>query len=311
LHSIGEVVILKAPQAGMTTDRGCAYNAPDPCSESLEKMTKRLTSDLRARVRRLAHYSPLSPEWIEMTDTLQHLASVAMMEEKDSTKKEGSIWERDELCVRYIIEEGKINMLMRIMNEFKVFHYNAQNEGTSKDEDAKIRMKLFEQSLGILLKCTLSAVEALQTLDITHLIEHIAMVIKHVLDCLDFSPGEYTVQEMLVISYLELIFRKIEHLNEENIMKQLENNDIVPLVLKHYEKLSPKLDKDAHEAYIFFLAYLMETETFQTFKNKFICDQDDKRRLTLMEGRVKELMAANADNRKVLRSLSDTIVRSK
>ena len=72
----------------MATDRGCAYNAPDPCSESLEKMTKRLTSDLRARVRRLAHHAPLSLEWIEMTDTLQHLASVALMEEKDSTKKE-------------------------------------------------------------------------------------------------------------------------------------------------------------------------------------------------------------------------------
>ena len=69
------------------SDRGNAYSAPDPCSESLEKMTKRLTSDLRARVRRLANYPPLSPEWIEMADTLQHLASVAMMEEKDSAKK--------------------------------------------------------------------------------------------------------------------------------------------------------------------------------------------------------------------------------
>ncbi len=68
-------------------DRGNAYSAPDPCSESLEKMTKRLTSDLRARVRRLAHYPPMSSEWLGMADTLQHLASVAMMEEKDSASK--------------------------------------------------------------------------------------------------------------------------------------------------------------------------------------------------------------------------------
>ena len=34
----------------------------------------------------------------------------------------GSIWERDELCIRYIIEEAKINVLMRTMNGFKKYH---------------------------------------------------------------------------------------------------------------------------------------------------------------------------------------------
>eukprot|EP00906_Rhabdomonas_costata_P025466 RCo036406 len=295
----------------MATDRGSAYNAPDPCSESLEKMTKRLTSDLRARVRRLSHYPPLSLEWIEMTDTLQHLASVAMMEEKDSTKKEGSIWERDELCARYIIEEGKINMLMRAMNEFKVFHYNALIEGTYKDEDTKVRMKLFEQSLGILLKCTLSAVEALQTLDLTSLIQHVAMVLRHVLETPEFALTDYNVQEMLVISYLDLILRKIEHLNEDTIMKQLESHGVVSMVLKHYEKLSPKLEKDAHEPYFFFLAHLMETETYQTHRSKYICDPTDKRRLASLEGRVKELMSVSPENRKTLRVLCDNIIRFK
>ena len=68
-------------------DRGSAYSAPDPCSESLEKMTKRLTSDLRGRVRRLANYPPLSREWLDMAEVLQHLASVALSEEKDSIRK--------------------------------------------------------------------------------------------------------------------------------------------------------------------------------------------------------------------------------
>jgi predicted outer membrane lipoprotein len=202
-------------------------------------------------------------------------------------------------------------MLMRIMNEFKVFHYNAQNEGTSKDEDTKVRMKLFEQSLGILLKCAFSAVEALQTLDITHLIEHIAMVMKHVVEATDFVLGETTVQENLVISYLELVFQKLEHLNEENIMKQLENNDIVPLVLKHYEKLGSRLDKDSAETYLFFLASLMDSETYQTFRNRYICDRDDKRRLALFEGRIKDAISSNSENRKTLRALSDNILRFK
>jgi len=296
----------------MANDRGSAYNAPDPCSESLEKMTKRLTSDLRARIRRLTHHTPFSQEWVDMTDTLQHLASVALMEEKDSNKKDGSIWERDELCVRYIIEEGKINMLLRIMNEYKVFHYTVLKEGTSRDEDMKIRMKLFEQSLGILLKCAFTAVEALQTLDITHLIEHISMVIRHVVEtAFEFAPGDYTVQEILVVNYLELVIRKIENLNEELVMRQLEQNDIVPLVLQHYELLACKLDREAHVPYVFFLGLLMDTETYQTHRNRYISTPDDKRRLLMLEAKVKEIMAISHENRRALRSLNDNIIRCK
>ena len=45
------------------------------------------------------------------------------------TQEGGSIWERDELCVRYIIEEGKINMLLRTMNEYKTYQYASMKEG--------------------------------------------------------------------------------------------------------------------------------------------------------------------------------------
>jgi|EP00670_Eutreptiella_braarudii_P002455 hypothetical protein len=294
------------------SDRGNAYSAPDPCSESLEKMTKRLTSDLRARVRRLANYPPLSPEWIEMADTLQHLASVAMMEEKDSAKKEGgSIWERDELCVRYIIEEGKINMLMRTMNDFKKYQYQAMKEG-AKEEDGKVSTKVFEQSLGILLKCAFTAVEALQTLDVTNMIEHIAMVLKHALESYEFTPGDISCQEFLVVRYLELIFKKLESLNnEETIMKQIECNEVVPLVLKHFEKFSPKLEKESQDPYVYFLAILMETEIYQTHKGKYIADAGDKSRLALLEGRTKEILSVDQDNRKAVRALSDNITRFK
>lgn len=286
------------------------YSAPDPCSESLEKMTKRLTSDLRARVRRLAHYAPLSPEWSEMTDTLQHLASVAVMEEKDSAKKDGSIWERDELCVRYIIEEGKINMLMRSMSEFKSFNYAAEAEGGIKDDDTKVRVKIFEQSLGLLLKCTFTAVEALQTLDITHLIEHITIVIRHALTRLD-ALTDFTAQEVLVIPYLDLLMRHIDQLNEEAVMNQIERNGIVSLTLQHFEKFGSKLEKEVQDSYAFFLAHLVETETYQTHKTKFITDKEDKRRLALLEGLVKELVAVETERRKALRALSDNIIRFK
>eukprot|EP00667_Euglena_gracilis_P016611 EG_transcript_17401 len=275
-------------------------------------MTKRLTSDLRARVRRLAHYAPLTPEWVAMADTLQHLASVAMMEEKDSTSKKdgGSIWERDELCVRYIIEEGKINMLMRSMNEFKKYQYQCQGEGIK--EETKVSMKVFEQSLGILLKCAFTAVEALQTLDLTNVVEHTAMVLKQAIENYEQVPGDSNCQEFLVVAYLDLIFRKIESLNsQDNVMRQLESNEIVPLVLKHFEKFGPALDKDAKEHYVYFLANMMETEGYQTHRTKYLVDAATKKRLVLLEGITKEFLSSDQENRKALRALSDNIIRVK
>eukprot|EP01006_Ploeotia_vitrea_P048050 TRINITY_DN67192_c4_g3_i1.p1 TRINITY_DN67192_c4_g3~~TRINITY_DN67192_c4_g3_i1.p1 ORF type:complete len:308 (+),score=33.84 TRINITY_DN67192_c4_g3_i1:108-926(+) len=272
-------------------------------------MTKRLTADLRGRVRRLAHYAPLSQEWVDMTDTLQHLASVAMMEEKDCAKKEGSIWERDELCVRYIIEEGKINMLMRTMNEFKQYQYTAEKEGSIK-EDVAQRVKVFEQSLGILLRCSFMAVEALQTLDLTQLIEHIAFVLKHSIQNCDPLPEQNT-QEIVVLQYLTLVVKQIEQLNEEAVMGQIESNEIVPLVLNHYEVVGQKLEKPQREAYCFFLAHLMETEFYQTHRAKFITGKPDKERLAMLEALNKELMQADSAQRKLLRALSDNIIRFK
>lgn len=246
-----------------------------------------------------------------MSETLQHLASVAMMEEKDSAKKGGgSIWERDELCVRYIIEEGKINMLLRAMNEYKKFQYGRIAEG-AKDEETKISMKVFEQSLGIILRCSFSAVEALQTLDMNILIEHVATVLKFAQENMD-SIDDASSQEVVVTNYLELLFKQIESLNnEDTVMKNIESNEVVPLVLKHFEKFGAKSGKDILDSTIYFLAYLMETESYQTHKGKYIVDKEDKARLVLLEARTKDLMANDQNNRKALRCLSDNIVRFK
>eukprot|EP01012_Entosiphon_sulcatum_P041682 TRINITY_DN55568_c0_g1_i1.p2 TRINITY_DN55568_c0_g1~~TRINITY_DN55568_c0_g1_i1.p2 ORF type:complete len:313 (-),score=70.02 TRINITY_DN55568_c0_g1_i1:1264-2151(-) len=295
----------------MTTREG-SYATSDPCSASLEKMTKRLTADLRARVRRLAHCPPLSPDWAEMTDTLQHLASVATIEEKDATKRDGSIWERDELCVRYIIEEGKINLLLRSLTEFKAFQYAGENEGFFQEEETKVRARIFEHSLGLLLKCAFGAVEALQTLDITHLIEHIAAVIRRAIAQGEAAtPPEVASQEALVISYLELLLRHVDQLNEETVMGQLEKNGVVGLVLRHHELFGSKLEKELQESYALFLAGLMETETYQTHRAKYICDKDDKRRLALLEPLVKSMLSVDSDRRRALRALNDNIIRFK
>ena len=46
----------------------------------------------------------------------------------------------------------------------------------------------------------------------------------------EFTPGDISCQEFLVVRYLELIFKKLESLNnEETIMKQIECNGVLIL----------------------------------------------------------------------------------
>ena len=52
----------------------------------------------------------------------------------------------------------------------------------TQEVDRKVSTKVSEQSVGILLKCAFTAAEALQTFDVTNMIEHIAMVLNHALE---------------------------------------------------------------------------------------------------------------------------------
>ena len=52
----------------------------------------------------------------------------------------------------------------------------------TQEVNGKVSTKVFEQSLGSLLECASTAIEALETLDVRNMIEHIAMVFKQVLE---------------------------------------------------------------------------------------------------------------------------------
>eukprot|EP00662_Eupelagonemidae_sp_cell21_P049940 gene49940-37822_t len=181
--------------AGDDGVRKTAYEAPD-------------AHDLRQRVRRMGTAEPLSPEWMEMAEI------IAAMEAKD----------RDELCVRFIIEEGKINLMLRSMVSFKEWHYEAQAKGRAFDDEQLQRIRMFESGLSTLLRHALCAEEArcgagrrrgtlATTIDITLLCEHVERV----------------------LHYLHSILRQADKLaDEDKVLTMLLDRNIVPLVLKHY-----------------------------------------------------------------------------
>lgn len=156
-------------------------------SEPLDNLSRKLTVDLRKNVRKLNLHDPISRDWLENIEAITHVSNIAVMEHRLPLNEDGTLWEGDQLTVRFLLEEGKLNLCVRLIQAYKRFaHANpvttrvwlterASRLGTATvDGPEGLRAKLlsFEQSIGILLRWAFEHVEAVQTVDLHLLLEH-------------------------------------------------------------------------------------------------------------------------------------------
>ena len=60
----------------------------------------------------------MGKEWLSMVDSLQHISSIAVMEQKLPQQAGGgemTLWDKDDMAVRMVLEEGKLNMCLRVL----------------------------------------------------------------------------------------------------------------------------------------------------------------------------------------------------
>lgn len=153
--------------------RKVAYEAGAD-SGALDELSRKLSGDLRKHVRKLEHSAPLSREWLVMIDSFLHISNIALMEHRLPREDDtATLWEGEELTVRYLLEEGKLNLCLRLMHEYKrkkreldadsaAAALAAQTVGL-EPAALEARTLVFEQSLSVLLKVrTRSAARARQ-----------------------------------------------------------------------------------------------------------------------------------------------------
>lgn len=75
---------------------------------------------LRLAVRDLSLAPPLSEHWLSSSEKLLRVANVSEMEKR--LKKEGApestLWEGEELALRYLLEDGKLNLTLRLLDQY-------------------------------------------------------------------------------------------------------------------------------------------------------------------------------------------------
>jgi hypothetical protein len=212
-------------------------------------MSKTSSSDLRKVVKIISPFPLFSSKWFGMLGSLQHVTDTAVAELRTNQSEPESLktlWERNELTVRYLLEEGKLNLCLRLMIEFKSMQRQelfAEQLAKAKAQEPsypfddlptiKIKAALYEQCLGVLLSCAFSSVESLQTLDMPGLFDHLGKTLAFALAHSEMvrSPDADRRQEILCLHYIAAIFEKIESLQVWQQPYTLQRCDTFQLIL--------------------------------------------------------------------------------
>jgi hypothetical protein len=131
------------------------YSKRDDFDE-FESIGDRLAADLRKSIRqlvssyfvslcRLSHryilvtvnflllqdnYPILSDPWFEMAETFGRIAHISNVESAlPSSKKDGTLWETEEQALRFLLEDGKLNLCLRALIEFKSRQIESRQDG--------------------------------------------------------------------------------------------------------------------------------------------------------------------------------------
>mmetsp|Transcript_53875 Transcript_53875/g.109811 ORF Transcript_53875/g.109811 Transcript_53875/m.109811 type:complete len:302 (-) Transcript_53875:353-1258(-) len=293
---------------------------------------EKFSQDLRKIVKQMAPNAIFSSRWFQMLGSLQHITDVAVVEHKNhgegaqDANHGQTLWERNELIVRYMLEEGKLNLCLRLLIDFKTMQRNEEfADALSKAKAAepsatfddlptiKIKAAMFEQGLGLLLSCALCSVESLQTLDMPALIIHISNCLKFSLSHSEMvrSPDADRRQEVLCHHYLASIFDRMEHLQEDRIMELMQEHDVFSLVVtnvaKFHEFFSVPTKQKAAKA----LAGFLGSEALKTTPSAFITNDELKKMIVDMEGQFIKELFPDHPSKKTIRPLLDGIAKFK
>jgi len=295
----------------------------------------RLKCELREHVRFLDGYEVMSTDWLRMAESLNQIANVAFMEthlppnesnplEQCGKKSQGTLWdqEKDELAVRIILEEGKLNLVLRILHSYMKFKRSPKFGPAVKDtaasyssDEVKVKQRCdnLESGVGILLKYTLQHEEAFQIMSLPEFIEHIGEVlqdevVEEAKEQADGSKGcQY--QCFLVYHYLASLGLTMEKMDEDRVMDLVAQQQIIKRALRHVIDNRDKLPLVCLRHFCVFLSNAMRSEGFVTDEERFISDEDVKKDVVRVKGLfLDELVEKHDLGKKEIQTLLDKIV---
>ena len=160
-----------------TTNRNGGSNntSTDGKTSEVDVLAKNVIANLRETISEIEVYPPITRSWLFVNEQLKKISSVLSLERSSantntdissssssSTTQSKGLWESSGFDgVRYLLEAGKLNVLMRILLDYLVFMQ------TPGGRDAVFLNQLeciaFETNVGLIFQAAWNHVESIQT----------------------------------------------------------------------------------------------------------------------------------------------------
>lgn len=316
---------------------GAARYAKDDCEA--DPPIKVCAEAGRKCVRNIHLYPILSVEWLSLTDSLKQLTRLVHMEGRmpsnnkvsetqgRNAESSGTLWDQEahENAIRILVEEAKVNLCLRMINEFKKWQLNpAERKATMAQavkaydrNELQLQQKChqFEESLSLLLMRAFLHVETLQLMDIPLLIEHVVMILEnsHKLPAVGVNAK---TQETYVLHYFSSMMKHSEALNNSELLAKSREQRMLTLAVSHFLQHSDGLPPDVTVAFAEGLAAMADNEDFKTEWERFFetedgaSDMEARRRFMELDEKLLQAVLKDAPEKKAeLRPLIDFFKR--
>lgn len=266
--------------------RGTSYSAKS--DESLESLTKKLTADMRDNLRELALVAPLSDAWNDQVDKLHRVANISEMEKKiPKAKADATLWEGEELVLRYMLEDGKLNLCIRLLDEYLAFRDASDAGGRTLTPDELTKCLRFEFGVAQLVANALMHKEAMQTTELPLLGRVTVTALKRAVlfaptgsvaadtaaaSAVHTAPAGAPARGLECIS-LQFIAAMAKHATgsfERKVVGEIVRSGIMEAVLRHMHTNAPRID--AHDLMMGLegLSTIVATEEFMAAKARAV-----------------------------------------
>ncbi|CAN0418390.1 unnamed protein product [Pylaiella littoralis] len=304
-----------------------AYQSNSP-EGGMDALSDKLSADLRGSIRALGAFPVLSDEWCKMATALGRIADISEAEAKLTQDCVGgartggmkTLWEGEasfsEMALRYILEDGKLNVCLRNLEEWRKLHRQRCNDGADHaDEEPSVVESLdaFEKGMGTILRNAWTHIEALQTTDIPLLVEYVTGVLKDAAE----NPGVVKDmsqrgdlagrQEVVCLSYLRGLLSCLTEHEEGRVMPHLRSAGTASCLATMLQTNHRHLGVEASTVGAEALAHICGTEDFITYREAYIDNEEATAAFASLKEDLVADLCEDPEERKKLRPLLDAI----
>lgn len=286
----------------------------------MAQLSEKLSNDLRNHIRTLGHFPMLSEPWCEMAEVLGRVASISDVESTlAASKDDATLWETEELALRYLLEDGKLNLSLRNLVEYKAYQWKnlvPKNNGSRNADITAEQVEKcdkFEKGLGVVLRNAWQHVEAVQTTDVQTLVHLIGDVLDHALSNGDFinmciEKGDLHLrQEIMIFYYIVALMRQLDYLQQDRVVPILRDRNIFMQSAQFLEIYHDSMSSAVALTVIQALVLMADSEDFATYKNEYVREEADALLLNRLNDSCLKRFQKDFTNKRMMRPLTDCI----